>query len=771
MWPIISANVDDTFNNILKDVSSFANPGSCEIVRRSRRSIEILWYFGRKLKKANFSYTRTNDIKVISDGGEYSYKQFLASDEISDLYSFSQRILTTIPATDHFVMPKATIDTWHGEREQSIYIDRAVYEEIESPVLDGEKSVLDASKVLFLRGQAGSGKSVAMQMLTREQAYKYQQGKTNYLLFYVDAQGRALTRINEAFAHELQKLFVQNITFNSVATLARNNLLIPIIDGFDELIGSGGFTDAFSSLSAFLASLERSGSLIATGRSAFYDDKNFAKIAERYSHNDTINYTFTTIEINEWGDDEFEKFIEGRKKNSRHSKRLVEDFKRYYDKASESNKRLLSKPFYCVSLANIIDEEGYIFDSDLNLIDVLVDHFIQREVNKLKTRQDEPLLNKNQHIWMLKQVAVEMWWQEIRSLDRDSLLAIAEITAENFDILPEYWAILEDRINFYAFFTSDKEHQSEKRKFENDIYFDYFLLKALNEFIDESSNELTPFLSRSLLGESLLEFMATDSTATEGGVISCRIENISSSLSNSRLGSLIRKNGGAIVATLLRGRDDLKEKINISNVEIYKQDISNVKLSAPSIENCFFQDVNLSGASLLNAKIIDSRFDRILVDLNATKFDGSNFNPGENINSILVSSKAIYDPVELSSSLERLGVSIPKKQKKFSPKQNDILFLLNEFLRKISRGFYIDIEDSNDLRYRSIFRDRNWPALKMMLIDSGLLRKKFIDKSGPRSYLYMLNETPDNILMGINMRSNISDSINNFLTSFNEIRD
>ena len=99
-----------------------------------------------------------------------------------------------------------------------------------------EETDADSTRVIMVTGEAGAGKTQVLQELVRRQADNYLRGKTHKLFLYVNAQGRALARLNEALATELQDLRV-SLTYHSVATLARVGILIPIIDGFDELLG------------------------------------------------------------------------------------------------------------------------------------------------------------------------------------------------------------------------------------------------------------------------------------------------------------------------------------------------------------------------------------------------------------------------------------------------------------------------------------------------------------------------------------------------------
>jgi hypothetical protein len=70
----------------------------------------------------------------------------------------------------------------------------------------------------------------------------------------VSAQGRALSNLKDALAAETGDLRA-TFTWDAIAPLTRRGLLVPIIDGFDELLGAAGYGDAFGSLREFLSDL------------------------------------------------------------------------------------------------------------------------------------------------------------------------------------------------------------------------------------------------------------------------------------------------------------------------------------------------------------------------------------------------------------------------------------------------------------------------------------------------------------------------------------
>jgi len=761
MWPN-SKCLDDMISCIQLDIATFSNPGSViiETIPNGKAVFNISWETGRRESKATFRVDPSGAVTVTSDGVKSGYRDFLATESMADLQLLATRIVATLPETDSYVPTRCKVDD-----EEVIHSDAVQFfaEIVQTPIL-ADNEFIEATRLLFLRAPAGAGKSVTMRMLAKKQAEKYLRGEDNYLYFYVDAQGRALARLEEAFALELQKLVVSSIRFNTVEALVRNRLLIPIIDGFDELVGSGGFADAFTSLSAFLSSLNKQGTVIATGRSAFYDDKKFAMIADRYSKNNSLNYRMTTMELKLWDRDELEKYAENVFSEDQKKARR---FLTFYDHANEQNRSLMSKPFFASQFAAIIDTEEFTPEQNVDLVDQLVTHLLHREANKLKTKQGDIVLSPNGHRYLLRELALEMWWQELRHIDLESLQTIADLVGDNFNLPPEQTQILYDRISSHAFLKTSDEHIGIKRSFENEVYYDYFLLDAMLMMLSEDDAGFSSFLSRSLLGESLLEYFCDKAKNLDSGIVENMISSISTALTRSRAGSLERRNGGGLFAAIVRGRTDIRGGFTVNHIEIYKEDMGFCRLENVRFKNCFFQDVKFYNSHLLGCQFDDSIIDRMYLN-DETLLTDSALIPGENVTSIVYDTEPVYDPSKIYQVVTRHGAKTEAiKVLELTREQQIKVKLIERFCRRIKTCLYIDLEAKGDPLYKNIVNDRNWYRAKDLLEKHEILLKKLIDRSGPRPYLYKLAVDHDELLKGLSyMKGRLSNKISEFWVEY-----
>ncbi len=201
---------------IRSDLASFADPGSTIALQTKGRDIHAAWEMR--------GTSRHDTFRIASDGVyklegrmKQPYRQFLAGPEMADLRTVAGMIKRASP-TDLFVSTKARRED--GDEDDAIHL-------LQNLVADDGQ--LNATRLIMVTGEAGGGKTRVLRELVRQQARAYLAADSDVLFLYVNAQGRALARLNEALATELQDLRV-GLTYHSVANLTRLGLLVPIID-------------------------------------------------------------------------------------------------------------------------------------------------------------------------------------------------------------------------------------------------------------------------------------------------------------------------------------------------------------------------------------------------------------------------------------------------------------------------------------------------------------------------------------------------------------
>ena len=347
------------------DLASFVDPGTTlDVTTESARSFRAAWTMRGKGRDAVFSKSPSTGVSVNFGGRNLSYREFIAGPDMANLRDVATMIFQA-STHDLFVATRARSE---GNSDTRPAVDLLM------TLLDGDTD--DATRVLMVTGDAGAGKTRVLQELVRRRAEDYLHGKTTKLLLYVNAQGRALARLNEALATELQDLRV-DLTYHSVAVLAGLGVLVPVIDGFDELLGVSGYDDAFSSLAGFLEQLDGEGQLLVSARSVYYESEFLAR-SGNVSNMGGLKYVYSAVRVLEWSDEDRAEYLRkwGTQKelSDTDSERLAERVR----VATGRHAIMLSKPlFFARTVERLWENPGFTAGEDL--LQALVDEYLARE--------------------------------------------------------------------------------------------------------------------------------------------------------------------------------------------------------------------------------------------------------------------------------------------------------------------------------------------------------------------------------------------------------
>ena len=412
---------------------------------------------------------------------------------------------------------------------------------------------LDATKIVMVTGEAGAGKTRVLQEVVRRQANAYLNGQTTTLFLYVNAQGRALARLTEALATELQDLRAR-LTYHAVASLVRIGALVPVIDGFDELLGVSGYDDAFSSLARFIEELDGQGQMVASARSTYYEEEFVSRATTASSLGGQI-WTQVPIQVRAWGEDEFLLYVRSRVEENPSAGEADEIVQRVQRVFSGANEELRKKLFF-VSRAVDLVLGGVNLTGEDDLLNELVAAYLERErTEKLLDRNEKPLLTINQITLLLASLAEEMWNQETRELDRRSVREVAEYVLIVEGVEEATQRIVIERMPTLAFLASGERQGSIT--FEHELFFSAFLARIVAQAITQRDTNMRILLSRSILPPEVAEItirqIRSQSSLEDIEILRMVLNKAAEAgrLEGMRVGQ-VRENGGRLAAAALR---------------------------------------------------------------------------------------------------------------------------------------------------------------------------------------------------------------------------
>ena len=708
---------------IRRDLASFGDPSASVDIDGPERRFRAVWTMHGESREATFSLSRDQGVWVTEGGTRrVPYRTFASGSRIADLRHVAQMIQSAWKPT-LFVQARAkspadpVADT-HDKDGPAIEILKSLLDE-----------AADTTRVVIVTGGAGAGKTCVLRELVRRQAEAYLSGRTSKLLLYVNAQGRALARLNEALATELQDLKV-GLTYHSVAVLSQLGVLVPVIDGFDELLGVSGYDDAFSSLAGFLEQLHGEGQILASARSAYYEEE-FIERAGRAAANGDQGWSRVPVTIQEWSDDDRRNYLDTWVQEKDWPASKAEAFRRRVTNTFSGGRydTLTSKPLFFARVIDLLQEPSSSFNGD-DLLQTLVQEYSSRELkDKLLDRQSRPLLTNDQFGDLMQELAEEMWNQETRSLDVGSIRFVAEYFVHDAGLPDTAKQVIVERLPAMAFLgRHDAPSARGGIAFEHELFFFYFLARTIAARLAEEGADLRVILGRSALPEEVADRVAQEMAETKGPAVGKRLQTMLNRLSKaaeqeSRRTAQVRENAGLLAMALLRNASGPDahpiEGRTIRSLVFPGSHLKNVTLERCSLIDLTMRRTDLSSTRFVECTARDVRLHEPRVSRESSRLELSGLGVDDvtGIRVLDVASEANFDPSFIAETLRSCDAPITDVPGSTGPAVSKQHLLVMERLMQVYRRTNLVCLQDN----LSMFSTRGWPEVRRQLVEHGIV--------------------------------------------------
>lgn len=732
------------------DLSSFSDPGSLVQLIDAGRDLHASWRMRGRVREATFTISPHAGVRVQWNGEDLAYAAFMASEQLSNLRYVATMTLQAASAP-YFVPTEAEFDGGGESRGPAVELLQRLIEQPDEA----------ATQVVMLTGGAGAGKTAVLRRLTEHYARLYLRGQTHRLLLYVNAQGRALARLHEALATELQDLKV-TLTYHSVATLARLGILVPVIDGFDELLGVSGYDDAFSSLSGFLDDLDGEGCVLASARSTYYEEEFVARAGAVFG-GDQARWTHFPVRVLGWSDGACKEFLDhwaGRKGLSEDRTREIgERTKRVF---AGPNAILKSKPLFFTKVVDLLLERPDFRAGD-DLLGELVREYLDRELKeKLLDRQSAPLLTRGQFDLLMRELAQEMWNLETRELDARSLREVAEYVAETEDIPDTAKAVVVKRMPSLAFLArNDCPGPDGRFAFEHEAFFSYFLAVAIVSQFESEDADIRIVLGRSALPEIVADRVALElggAVRVSDGGFGPVLERLCSAGATPWLRSVqVRENAGRLSMALLQmgsvGDASGESTRVVPNIAVRNLIFPGGALRGVVFQNCTFEDVTFRRTDLTRTEFADcSARDSVLfvetrVDPATTRLVFRGLDESQFTGVRVAGDDAVtYDSSRIREALAVCGLTVPRWDFGFRQSVDpETVGLLDRLMRAYRRANPVCLQDE---ALRKLVSHPKWEGLKARLIEYEIVTPERRETGGKPKEFLRRRFRPDQIMAG-----------------------
>ena len=744
------------------DLASFVDPGTTlDVTDESARSFRAAWTMRGQGRDAVFSVSPGRGVSVNFGGRNLSYSQFITGPDMANLRDVATMIFrASMPRL--FVATRARSEA--GE-------DALPAVDLLMRLLD--RATEDATRVLMVTGDAGAGKTRVLQELVRRRAEDYLHGKTAKLLLYVNAQGRALARQNEALATELQDLRV-DLTYHSVAVLARRGVLVPVIDGFDELLGVSGYDDAFSSLAGFLEQLDGEGQLLVSARSVYYESEFLAR-SGNVSNLGGLKYVYSAVRVLEWSDDDRAEYLKKWTAQKELSDAASEGLAERVRGAVGRHASMLSKPLFFARTVERLWENPEFTAGD-DLLQGLVDEYLARERReKLLGRWSEALLTENQFERLMQELAQEMWNQETRELDYRSVQEVAEYFIGSENMSEGTKQVIVERMPALAFLNrAGGVAPRAGIAFEHELFFSYFLAKSVASEIKSEGKDLRMILSRSAMPEDLAERVAGEllDAGEHSGVDRLRV--LLARLSEAGVSewyrkTQVRENAGLVTLALLRayadleGNEDTIADCVVRSVVWPGSHLRGVTLRRCSLDDVIVRRTDLTGTRFLRCDMSETVFLEPRVAPGSTRLELRGI-ASAHVLGVRVpdddSTRVMYDPEAVAKTLRECGAPLPPAPLQPGTRvAQDYVVLIDELLRAYSRANPVC---KGDPYLRFVFEDPDWGLIERLLVEHGLITRETRATSGNSKEFLRRRFRPEQVMAGLTGRTDADPQVRSF---------
>ena len=740
---------------IRHDLASFGDPGTSVDVDGSERTFRASWTMRSKPREATFSISRDRGVWVNANSApRVPYSAFVSGPSMADLRHVAQMI--------------------RSAQKTTLYIStQAASPSVSGPAIEVLTDLLaeeaDTTRVVMVTGGAGTGKTSVLRELVRRHADGYLSGRISRLLLYVNAQGRPLARLNEALATELQDLRV-GLTYHSVAVLAQIGVLVPVIDGFDELLGVSGYDDAFSSLAGFIEQLDGEGQILASARSTYYEEE-FLERAGRASTTGDQAWSHVPVQIQEWSDEDQQDYLDRWTAERGWSSSESQAFGARVTGAFKNQVDLARKPLFFTRVVNLLQHDASFSGGD-DLLRTLVREYSSRELNeKLLDRQSRPLLTGMQFEDLMQELAEEMWNQETRGLDVASIRFVAEYFVHDGGLPDAARQVIVERLPAMAFLgRGDAPSARGGIAFEHELFFFYFLARTIAARLDAEGGDLRVILGRSALPEEVADRVAREVAASDaraaGDRSQARLDRLSKvAEQESRRAAQVRENAGLLAMALVReqGCGHVVEGCTLRSVVFPGSHLRNVTLKRCTLSDVVMRRTDLAETRFVACEAGGLQLYEPRVSRESTRLEltGLGVEDVAGIRVVEDGSDAHYQPSFIAETLRSCGAPIAADAGQKGPAVPDaVMELMERLMRAYHRTALVCLQDDT---LSSLFADPRWPELERQLVAHGIMKMEERATSGPKRKEFLRPQfLPKQILAGRAGRPGTEPEIRSF---------
>ena len=669
--------------------------------------------------------TRAGAIHVEEGDATWPAERWLI-DRLARISMLADRILTFVPAEPNFVVPGGSfldqLEKAPGDSEAPV--DDAV--ECARDVLDRRPG--GTASVLYLTSDAGEGKTTVISHLARSQAQLYKEKATDWLVVPVALGGRPLLRLDEVIIAALvNRLRFPLLYYDAFIELVRMGVIIPALDGFEEIFVAGAEGEAVTALGNLMETMWSSGSVLIAARKAYFEHKRLETQARLFDALGDSSVAFARLALRRWNR---QKFLEY---GAKRSAPMAEHIYNAVSSLLGDDHPLLTRAVLVSRLFDVASETEGLEELLARLQAHPTDYFEQfvRAVVAREAREKwidvtgepvQPLITEDEHLELLANVAHEMWVGGSEGVRGEVLEFAAELFCETHNKPPRIRRQIVERVKQHALLVRESE-RALTFAFDHVEFYHFFLGYAVSRvMIAGNQADVLQLLRRGALPDLAMDVAAGRLAADRVGVESvigsvCRIAYVESAA------SFVRENAGGVVARAISASGITGQ--TIQNLSFPIDALENRRVAENVFKRCYFQSTSVDARAVERCTFEDCDFDAL--ELTGDRaLEGVRFTECR-VRSVVPprSELAKFDPTHVRQVLEAAGAmfaDVPVSAAPVATVEFDLPLQLTErVLRAFARATALN---EGTLRQRlgphhNLFFDEVVPRL----IEAGVVRR------------------------------------------------
>lgn len=574
-----------------------------------------------------------------------------------------------------------------------------------------------STSVFFLVGQAGLGKTELMLSLARDRAKRIASDSASSLPLYlfVSSTGRTLSSLEDAVNSALN--ITKLLSSHSAKALCRNGLLVLLVDGFDELLGSSGYENALGSLEPWFRELGGRGVLVASARSSYYLTQYRRSLALAGD----LNVDHTLVELQPWTRAESENYL-FRKGASASIIKIIK----------ERDWSILSVPFFAKAFAAWLERNSGTKESFPSMFEIVVEQYLGRESLKLKDPNAGELLSATELRELFLEVAELMQGSKNREIEQSDLVYCAQIVV-GASSLDESRPGLTRRLSSLCGLgvSSDSSGQNQF-SFSHEVLFDCFLSLAIQRRMSGVFNQksILTLLGASRVNTAVFEWLM-EKDAAASNILA---ERLSFSIDEASASRVLSANLGTLWEAMLNrlhGTPPTRQArgLTMENVSLSAEGWTSVDLSGSVISHLIVPDGAPGDVTIAEADISllevrsESQARRTLKGVEEA-----------NITSVLIGDQFADRPSQVRDIFENLGLARKIARQADDELQLAAAYYLERLRRRADIPVILDRDDktADDQRLSWIdhYDSYLWGKFVNALVTSDVARLEPLATSG-----------------------------------------